>query len=54
MMACQGLYGINPKPPCVLGYEVGGIVDELGEGVTEPAVRISIFNVTFSVCKIDH
>jgi NADPH:quinone reductase-like Zn-dependent oxidoreductase len=27
-----GLYPDAPKPPCVLGYEVGGDVDALGEG----------------------
>jgi synaptic vesicle membrane protein VAT-1 len=31
--ARQGLYPDAPKPPCVVGYEVSGIVDELGEGV---------------------
>jgi NADPH:quinone reductase-like Zn-dependent oxidoreductase len=28
-----GLYPDAPKPPCVLGYEVAGDVDELGAGV---------------------
>lgn len=36
--ARQGLYPDAPKPPCVVGYEGAGVVDALGEGVTEPAV----------------
>lgn len=37
-MARVGLYPDAPKPPCVLGYEVGGEVESVGEGVTSPAV----------------
>jgi NADPH:quinone reductase-like Zn-dependent oxidoreductase len=33
-----GLYPDAPKPPCVLGYEVSGEVESVGEGVTSPAV----------------
>lgn len=36
--ARQGLYPDAPKPPCVVGYEGSGVVDALGEGVTEPAI----------------
>jgi NADPH:quinone reductase-like Zn-dependent oxidoreductase len=32
VMAAQGLYPDAPKPPCVVGYEVSGVVDALGEG----------------------
>lgn len=32
-MATKGLYRDAPKPPCVIGYEVVGHVDALGEGV---------------------
>jgi NADPH:quinone reductase-like Zn-dependent oxidoreductase len=31
VMAAQGLYPDAPKPPCVVGYEVAGVVDALGE-----------------------
>ncbi|XP_014674131.1 PREDICTED: synaptic vesicle membrane protein VAT-1 homolog [Priapulus caudatus] len=31
----QGLYDRPIKPPCVLGLEASGIVEELGEGVSE-------------------
>jgi NADPH:quinone reductase-like Zn-dependent oxidoreductase len=34
-MARVGLYPDAPKPPCVLGYEVAGEIDAVGEGVDE-------------------
>jgi len=33
-MARVGLYPDAPKPPCVMGYEVAGEVESLGEGVS--------------------
>jgi len=41
-MARVGLYPDAPKPPCVLGYELAGEVESVGEGVTEhrPADRV--------------
>jgi synaptic vesicle membrane protein VAT-1 len=33
-MARVGLYPPAPKPPCVLGYEVAGEVESVGEGVS--------------------
>ena len=38
VMARQGLYPDAPKPPCVVGYEVAGVVDALGPDVDGPAV----------------
>jgi NADPH:quinone reductase-like Zn-dependent oxidoreductase len=32
-MARVGLYPDAPKPPCVLGYEVSGLVESVGDGV---------------------
>jgi NADPH:quinone reductase-like Zn-dependent oxidoreductase len=37
-MARVGLYPDAPKPPCVLGYEVAGEVESVGEGVVDYAV----------------
>jgi len=37
-MARVGLYPDAPKTPCVLGYEVAGEVESVGEGVTDHAL----------------
>src|SRR5213083_2070194 len=37
-MARVGLYPDAPKPPCVMGYEVAGEVESVGEGVSGHAV----------------
>jgi len=37
-LARTGLYPDAPKPPCVLGYEVAGIVDAIGDGVVSVGV----------------
>ena len=36
VMARQGLYPDAPKPPCIVGYEVAGVVDALGPGAVGP------------------
>jgi len=38
ILARQGLYPDGPKKPCVMGYEVAGIVEALGEDV-DPQLR---------------
>jgi len=37
IMARQGLYQDAPPPPMVLGYEVSGVIDAVGEGVDDRA-----------------
>jgi synaptic vesicle membrane protein VAT-1 len=34
VMAAQGLYPDRPKLPCVMGYEVAGVIDAVGDGVS--------------------
>lgn len=46
LMARQGLYPDAPKPPCVVGYEVAGIVDAVGDGVAAPAVGDRVIALT--------
>lgn len=43
VMARLGLYPGAPKPPCVLGYEVAGVVDAVGPGVERPAPGARVF-----------
>ncbi len=38
LLARVGLYPDAPKTPCVLGYEISGVVESLGEGVSSHAV----------------
>jgi len=41
VMARMGLYPDAPKTPCVVGYEVGGTILELGAGVSESHPSLS-------------
>ena len=38
IMARTGLYPPAPKPPCVLGYELSGVVEAVGPAVTDVQV----------------
>ncbi len=46
MMAVKGMYPDAPKPPCVVGYEFGGVVEALGEGVEGPAPGTRVVGLT--------
>lgn len=46
VMAAQGLYPDAPKPPCVVGYEVAGVVDALGAGTQGPAAGQRVLAMT--------
>jgi synaptic vesicle membrane protein VAT-1 len=46
VMARMGLYPDAPKLPCVVGYEVAGTVDEVGESTGEIAAGASVLALT--------
>ena len=46
VMAAQGLYPDAPKRPCVVGYEVSGVVDALGDGAQGYAVGQRVLALT--------
>lgn len=43
LMARVGLYPDAPKVPCVVGYEVSGTIDQVGEGVSGFAIGDRVF-----------
>ncbi|TMQ02560.1 MAG: zinc-binding dehydrogenase [Deltaproteobacteria bacterium] len=45
LMARVGLYPDAPKVPCVVGYEVSGVIDAIGSGVTRFAVGDRVFGM---------
>ena len=45
-MARMGLYPDAPKTPCVLGYEVAGRIESVGEGVKERSTGDRVMAVT--------
>lgn len=46
IMARQGLYQDAPPKPCVVGYEVSGVVDQLGQGVNPDLLGKSVLAMT--------
>lgn len=46
IMARQGLYEDAPKPPMVVGYEVAGEIDAIGEGVADRVVGQKVISMT--------
>jgi synaptic vesicle membrane protein VAT-1 len=45
LMARLGVYPDAPKIPCVVGYEVSGVIDQVGDGVTDFAVGDRVFGM---------
>jgi synaptic vesicle membrane protein VAT-1 len=46
VMAAQGLYPDAPKPPCVVGYEVAGVIDAPGDGARGHAAGQRVLALT--------
>ena len=46
ILARQGLYPDGPKKPCVMGYEVSGIVGEVGAGVDPELTGVPVVAMT--------
>ena len=46
VMAAQGLYPDAPRPPCVVGYEVAGVIDALGAGARGHAAGQRVLALT--------
>jgi NADPH:quinone reductase-like Zn-dependent oxidoreductase len=45
IMARKGIYPDAPKKPCVVGYEVSGLIESVGEGVNPDLVGESVIAV---------
>src|SRR5467141_3628646 len=46
ILARQGLYPDGPKKPCVMGYEVAGVVEGVGENVDQNLLGKSVMALT--------
>jgi NADPH:quinone reductase-like Zn-dependent oxidoreductase len=46
ILARQGLYPDAPKKPCVMGYEVSGVVEAVGEGVDQALLGKAVVALT--------
>lgn len=46
ILARQGLYPDGPPKPCVMGYEVSGIIEAVGDGVDQNIVGESVIAMT--------
>src|SRR3984893_6636159 len=46
ILARQGLYPDGPKKPCVMGYEVAGVVESVGDEVDQSLMGKSVMAMT--------
>src|SRR5256886_17248277 len=46
ILARQGLYPDGPKKPCVMGYEVAGLVEAAGESVDQSLIGKAVVALT--------
>ena len=46
ILSRQGLYPDSPPKPCVMGYEVSGVIEEVGEGINGAFVGKSVAALT--------
>jgi NADPH:quinone reductase-like Zn-dependent oxidoreductase len=46
ILARQGLYPDGPRKPCIMGYEVSGIVEAAGEGVDQSLIGKPVIAMT--------
>ncbi len=46
ILARQGLYPDGPKKPCVMGYEVAGVIEEVGEDVDRNLIGKAVVAMT--------
>ena len=46
ILARQGLYPDAPKKPCVMGYEVAGVIEAVGEGVDRERLGQAVMAMT--------
>jgi synaptic vesicle membrane protein VAT-1 len=46
ILARQGLYPDGPRKPCVMGYEVAGLVEQVGAGVDADLIGVPVVALT--------